>query len=83
MHPLSVAVVPFCVLMSLVLPGRAAAQGLDGNHFLKTCNAAIRQAVNDPNLTAEEVFGGLSCVSYVSGFVDGLSLAAGKTAQSA
>ena len=60
------------------LIGNVDAQGLDGNHFLKTCAAAIKQASNDPSLTAEEAFVGISCISYVSGFVDGLALAVGS-----
>lgn len=64
-------------LLSLPLTSIPRAQGLDGNYFLRTCTAAIKQETNDPSLSPDEAIGGISCISYVSGFVDGLALAVG------
>lgn len=64
-------------LLSLPLTSIPRAQGLDGNYFLRTCTAAIKQETNDPSLSPDEALGGISCISYVSGFVDGLALAVG------
>ena len=56
----------------------ADAQGQDGTFFLQACGAAVKQS-DGAQLSQEESLGALYCGSYVSGFLDGMSLAVGST----
>jgi hypothetical protein len=53
----------------------AWAQGQDGSFFLRTCGAAVKQS-DGKELTDEESLGALFCASYISGFLDSMSLTA-------
>lgn len=45
----------------------------DGNHFLKTCGAAIRSSDGE-KLGDIEMMPSIYCISYLSGFMDGMSI---------
>ena len=69
------------IILVLVLSAynpRAHAQGQDGSFYLQACGAAVKQS-DGAQLSQEEGAGALYCASYVSGFLDGMSLAAGST----
>lgn len=50
-----------------------SAQGHDGNFFLRTCSAAVKQA-DGGKLNADEQMGAIFCASYVAGYVDAVTL---------
>jgi len=56
----------------------ALAQGRDGSFMLQACGAALKQA-DGGSLAAEEAAPAIYCVSYVAGFLDGMSLATGTS----
>ncbi len=58
---------------SLALGGYAKAQGRDGSFFLRACEAAEKQS-DGAKLSQEESLLALYCASYVSGFLDAMSL---------
>ena len=58
---------------SLTFVSNAKAQGQDGSFFLRACNAAEKQS-DGTQLSQEESLLALYCASYVSGFLDAMSL---------
>jgi Rap1a immunity proteins len=60
-------------LLYLLYQPLALAQGQDGNLFLRTCSAAIKQAEGE-RLSAEEGAAAIFCASYVAGYIDAISL---------
>lgn len=52
----------------------AETQG-DGSYYLRVCSAAVKMS-DGKELTQEENLGALYCVSYISGFLDSMSLTA-------
>jgi len=59
--------------VSFSFGGTAKAQGQDGSFFLQACSAAVKQA-DGTQLSQEESLLALYCASYVSGFLDAMSL---------
>lgn len=65
------------LLLICVLTGTAQttrAQGQDGAFWLRACNAALK-IDEGASLPPEDQYAAVGCTGYVSGFLDGMSLA--------
>jgi hypothetical protein len=65
-----------CVLIALVSNAKAEEQ--DGSHFLRACGAAVKET-DGIKVSPEESLLGFYCISYVAGFLDGMSITATTT----
>ena len=72
------AAVHLLLAICLAFGADAKAQGQDGSFFLQACTAAIKQSDGN-QLSPEEGQLALFCASYVSGFLDGMSLSTSST----
>ena len=68
---LHVSIGALAALLSSV--ATAHAQGQDGSFYLRACGAAVKQS-DGGQLSPEEGLGALYCASYVSGFLDAMSI---------
>jgi hypothetical protein len=66
------------LLTSAAIASSAQAQGQDGSFFLQACGAAVKQS-DGGKLSQQESLGALYCASYVSGFLDAMSLTVSTT----
>lgn len=66
------ALVLFCLLTGTVQTTRA--QGQDGTFWLRACTAALKFD-EGASLPPEDQYAALGCTGYVTGFLDGMSLA--------
>ena len=66
----------FVAFVAVAASGNIHAQSQeDGSHYLRVCSAAVKMS-DGKELTQEESLGALYCVSYISGFLDSMSLTA-------
>ena len=68
----------FLLLATSALSNSVHAEGQDGSFLLQACDAAIKQS-DGGELSQQESLAALYCASYISGFLDAMSLTAFST----
>src|SRR5688572_19608732 len=68
----------FLLFASLTVSEHAISQGRDGGFFLQACNAAVKISDGTKVSNQEEMLA-LYCSTYVSGFLDAMSITVSTT----